>query len=213
MLEYSFSGCSWGCLFYIGCIKAIHELKKNKDCRVITCSSGCIAGISLLLNKNIDDVKKIYQIMSDDCYKCNTPIGKMSGWLRNGLEMLIKDDNEAISLNNKLTIVYTKFPSLKFIKKNIFESKEDLIKSCLASSFIPIYFTEMVFYDWQLCLDGGIINNHPILSDDTIIFGIGQNDKINIKNSIKVNIFSPPNKINHHHIIMDGYTQTKKYFK
>ena len=211
-LEFSFSGCSWGCLFYIGCIKAIYEKKLNKgNMKIICCSSGCLMGIALLLNTDINILKEIYEKLVIDCSKYSTPIGHMSKWYKNAFDKIVKNDESVKKLNNKLTIVYTKFPSMKYVKINKFKNKEDLKRKCLASSFIPFYFTDMIFEDNQLCLDGGFINNFPKLSENTITLGVTNINKKNnlcISNSISVNRFGPTIKNNQNKVILDGYNKT-----
>ena len=214
-IEISFSGCSWGCLFYIGCIKAIYEKELNKkNYKVICCSSGCLMGIALLLNTKIETLKSIYQDLVDDCSKHLTPIGNMSKWYKRAFEKIVKDDEDVKKLNNKLTIVYCLFPSMKYIKVSKFKDKDDLMRKCLASSFIPFYFTDMVFENKQLCLDGGFINNFPKLSENTITFGVTsklKNNNLSVSNSIKVNRFGPTLKENQNKVIENGYQKTLFY--
>lgn len=215
--EFSFGGCSWGCIFYIGCIKALYDLKLTNNCKVICCSAGCIAGISLLLNKDYNKLVEIYSLIAEDCRNFGSPIGNMSYLLKKALNLIITDDNCVKILNNKLTIVYTKFPSMNLKKKSFFKNKNDLIDTCLASSYIPFYFTDFKFDNYQICLDCGFINNNPILSNKTIKFGVKKpykiDSNINISNTILINIYNPPEIKNYKNIVRDGYIQTLKYFK
>lgn len=214
--EFSFGGCSWGCLYYIGCVKAIYELNYDKNCKVICCSSGCLAGIALLLKTDIETLINIYQKLTNDCLKYISPIGRMSKWYKTAFDRLIPNDEVAKSLSKRLTIVYTKFPSMEYIRKNNFTNKNDLMKSCLASSFIPFYFTEMVFDENQLCLDGGLINNYPKLSSKTISIGVvksNSNKKYpDIYNSNPVKVFGPTLSEDQEEVIQDGYKSTISYF-
>ena len=214
--EFSFGGCSWGCLYYIGCIKAIYELNLDRECKVICCSSGCLMGIALLLKTDIETLINIYQELTNDCLKYNSPMGRMTKWYKRAFERLIPNDEVAKSLSKNLTIVYTKFPSMEYIRKNNFKDKNDLMKSCLASSFIPFYFTEMVFDKNQLCLDGGFINNYPKLSSKTISIGVvksNSNKKYpDIYNSNPVKVFGPTDSQDQEKVIQDGYNSTISYF-
>ena len=121
--EFSFGGCSWGCLYYIGCIKAI-QLDLDKNCKVICCSSGCLMGIALLLKTDIETLINIYQELTSDCLKYVSPIGRMTKWYKRAFERLIPNDEiDKESLSKRLTIGYTKFPSMEYIRKIILQIK------------------------------------------------------------------------------------------
>lgn len=215
-LQVLFSGCSWGCVFYIGCIRALYEITDYNHCKIISTSSGCIAAISFLLNKDISFITKLYRKMSLKCRKHITPLGKMSGWLKEILTKLIDDDKAAIFLSNRLTVVYTDFPRMKSIYITKFNNKEHLIRICLASCFIPLYFTELIVLNkFSIGIDAGFTNKYPTLSKFTIRFGVDNslkyNTKLDVQNSIKISKFIPSNNYEQQKAINNEYYITSKF--
>lgn len=165
-MKLLFGACSFGCIYYAGIIKYIQENLPEKQIEEIhTVSSGCMAGISLLLKKDISELKNNYVNISPK----NSVFGKMSKTVENGIRELVKTDENAKYLSNKLFISYTSFPYTRKIVST-YDSLDDLVNKCLASCYIPIYFEKPIYIDNWLTLDGklttpvhidGFVSIHP----------------------------------------------------
>ena len=156
--------------------------------------------------------------MSLKCRKYVTPIGKMSGWLKEILTKIIDDNESVIFLSNRLTVVYTDFPRMKSIYITKFNNKEYLIRICLASCFIPFYFTELIVLNkLSIGIDAGFINKYATLSESTICFGVDNslkyNTKLDVQNSIKISKWIPMKISEQQKAINNGYYVTNNFFK
>ena len=54
------------------------------------------------------------------------------------------------------------------MKVSEFGSDEDLVKACLASCYIPIYYEAPVLFREQVCIDGGATDNQPTFDSSTV---------------------------------------------
>ena len=103
-----------------------------------------------------------------------TTVGQFCRYL---LHALLPEDAH-LSVKGRLHISLS---SLLPLPHNIFQSefatREDLIDAVIAAQYIPTWtFPGLCIYRNQLCVDGGVTNNLPALSKDSLCIGLDIDD-------------------------------------
>jgi len=97
------------------------------------------------------------------------PFGRMSRYLRSGLERRLPADAHLLS-KGRLYISVTEFPGFKnrLFKAELATSKQDLMQMILASCYLPLYYERPVRFQGRWYLDGCFTDNCPRLDAATI---------------------------------------------
>merc|ERR1712150_250671 len=186
------------------------ERSLDDNCRVMTSSSGCVSGIALILGHDVTKLRDIYDEMADECLAAGTPVGRMSVWLRRGLEQMVPNDEAAKRCSGRLHVAYTQLPLFTQIVKSEFRDREDLVAACLGSAFIPVYFTEVIWDGSYPRLDAGFVNNSPKLSKQTICFHPNDANS-EVHSRISIRMFSAPKLQDRDEIVRMGREDTTRY--
>ena len=152
-MKLLFGPCSFGCIYYAGVVKYLieNDIVGTGD-QVHCVSSGCIAGMSLLLQEPIESLNSYYIDATTQ-----NPFGNMSRITEKGIRSIVKTDERAVSLSGKLHVNYTRFPCFRSTC-SVFRSLDELVNICLASCYIPLYFERPIFVNYWPALDGGVVH-------------------------------------------------------
>jgi len=177
------AGCSWLLVFHIGALQCLTDLNRIDldGVRIWGSSSGSLVGAAWLCRVPREDIVQFVERMAlDSEQRLLGPVGRMSSYVRTGLEQLLPDDAHS-RLSGRLFVSISVYPLLnkegsKWISNRTvseFQSRQDLINVLLASCYIPLYYETPIrrlgSSPTEFCLDGGFTNNCPCDGDTCTI--------------------------------------------
>jgi len=205
-------GCAWGCGYYIGIFKAIREIYPNEEIKIHGCSAGALAGVYMILNISINNMKKHYLHFSTIARE-NGVIFKMVGYHKKLFSELIDNDKQIYKkINNKLTVGITQFP-LIYVKKTVWNSNEELKNDLHTSMCIPIYSSFLNKTNGYLSIDGGLSCDIHKLDSNIIKIGVIQKGYDICGNLSFNDMWFPPTEKQLNNLINKGYNDFINYTK
>ncbi|MCA9566063.1 MAG: patatin-like phospholipase family protein, partial [Myxococcales bacterium] len=164
----SFAGCSWLMIFHLGVLDHLSETYSLDQWRFAGSSSGALTAALGASGTSVWDAKRLLiELAEASRTRRLGPVGRMSGYVRDGLERTLPSDAHERA-SNRLRIGITTLPRLDVTYASQFSSRAELIDAILASCYIPIYYERPVKFRGQWCIDGGLRDNQPRFDADTI---------------------------------------------
>ncbi|KAJ1542224.1 hypothetical protein HK096_009528, partial [Nowakowskiella sp. JEL0078] len=181
----SVCGAPWMGMYDLGALKIIQTEFKDtilNESVVLGTGSGCFAALAFALKLPVAKFE-------DELFKLNQqsqngflgPIGKMLKRTRNTIDKLLEFREYHFptrlaflkSIEGRLHISVTEYPSMKNVIISKFESKEHLIDCIIASLHVPVYFENSVKVqktDGVIChINGAFSERSPVLDKFTIV--------------------------------------------
>jgi hypothetical protein len=193
-----------------------HYIKNNftfDDKKILGISAGSWAGLFLCLNKENSNecLKNIFKQINKCC-----PLHKMSSIFKKGIKKYKYSDFNISNLHIGMTDLFNKN---MYIHKH-FLSKDDCVKACIGSSFVPYltYNDLLYFYNNKCVVDGGFfyknymknIDKNKILVINSKLF----RPNYNVKGDNYIGFKKP--KMNLYDLYLLGYSNARnnhKYLK
>lgn len=215
-ISFNYSG--WDFIYYLGCIKALHELDKHlyKRVKIYVCSGGIVAG-ALFINKiNIDNFLNDLQSIIKEL-KLNINILSRIYINKNIIKILFNKYKNKIKKIKKIKISVSKFMYYKFeniIIKNL-TNINDFYIAFLQTNYIPLINGFLPLLNG--CVDGALTNNifyEKINKKNVLNFGVSTKQ---LHTDIRFNgtriAYNPPSEEEMNVSYNSGYNDTMKYFK
>ncbi len=215
-ISFNYSG--WDFIYYLGCIKALHQLDRKlyKRVKIYVCSGGIVAG-TLFINKiNIDNFLNDLQSIIKE-FKLNRKIFSRFYLNKNIFKILFDKYKKKIKKIKKIRISVSKFMYYKFeniIIKNL-TNINDFYIALLKTNYIPLI--NGIFPLLNGCVDGGLTNNlfyEKINKKNVLNFGVS---KKQLYTDIRFNgtriAYNPPCEEEMNVSYNSGYNDTMKYFE
>ncbi|XP_021266624.1 patatin-like phospholipase domain-containing protein 4 isoform X5 [Numida meleagris] len=170
-VNLSFASCGFLGIYHLGAAAALYRHGK-KLLKVVKDFAGASAGslaatVLLAVPENIEKCQQFTYEFAEEVRKLDfgaaTPGYDFMKRLREGIESILPSNAHEIA-ENRLYVSVTNVRNGKNYLFSSFDSREDLIKVLLASSFVPVYAgMKPVEYKGEKWVDGGITNGLPIL--------------------------------------------------
>ncbi|XP_054639864.1 patatin-like phospholipase domain-containing protein 4 [Dunckerocampus dactyliophorus] len=171
VVNLSFAACGFLGIYHLG---AVGAFLRHGD-KLLACLRSCagtsagalVAAVMLTAPDKVKHCKEFtYEFASDvrqQRFGALTPGYNISLKLQEGIEEMLPADAHILA-SDRLHVSLTHFRSGKNHIVSRFNSREDLIKALLASSFVPIYAGfQPVEFRGQNWIDGGFTDSLPIL--------------------------------------------------
>jgi len=160
----SFAGCGFLGIYHVGasaCLKTYApQLLENK---LFGASAGAMTAVALISGIPLEEMAR-HVISLANNYK----VLSLNVSLKESMVNLLPDDI-ASKASGRLFISMTKVPVGPNVLVSQFHSKSDLIDALLASSFVPVFSgLYPPRFRGELMMDGGISDNLPVLTGQTI---------------------------------------------
>uniref|UniRef100_A0A1I7U972 PNPLA domain-containing protein n=1 Tax=Caenorhabditis tropicalis TaxID=1561998 RepID=A0A1I7U972_9PELO len=173
LMNLSFSGCGFLCVYHAGVAAAIKEyapqLLQNK---ILGASAGSIVACGLITNVCISHATTtILKVVSQARSRTFGPLHpefNLLGIVREELEHILPP-NAYEMCTGRLVISLTRWSDHENVIIQDYESNADLIDAIMCSCFIPLYcgITPPKFRGVQY-IDGGVSDNQPIYDEHTV---------------------------------------------
>jgi hypothetical protein len=162
IVQISFAGCGGMYHYYLGIAKVIQDNFELDNVVFGGVSGGCIPGLLLLLNANIDNVHYDlnHAIIKESASSWTGSLWRYYNIMRKHIHEYLKP-NDYNKVQNKLFISLTNLDSRKNEIICSWDSNEDLINCIQCSAFIPMTFEAKLWFNHRNSryIDGGITNN------------------------------------------------------
>ncbi|ULT99409.1 hypothetical protein L3Y34_000618 [Caenorhabditis briggsae] len=173
LMNLSFSGCGFLCVYHAGVAAAIKEyapqLLQNK---ILGASAGSIVACGLITNVCISHATStILKVVSQARARTFGPLHpefNLLGIVREELEHILPE-NAYEMCTGRLVISLTRWSDHENVIIEDYRSNADLIDAIMCSCFIPLYcgITPPKFRGVQY-IDGGVSDNQPIYDEHTV---------------------------------------------
>lgn len=173
LMNLSFSGCGFLCVYHAGVAAAIKEyapqLLQNK---ILGASAGSIVACGLITNVCISHATTtILKVVSQARSRTFGPLHpefNLLGIVREELERILPP-NAYEMCTGRLVISLTRWSDHENVVIQEYNSNSDLIDAIMCSCFIPLYcgITPPKFRGVQY-IDGGVSDNQPIYDEHTV---------------------------------------------
>ncbi|KAF1762453.1 hypothetical protein GCK72_010715 [Caenorhabditis remanei] len=173
LMNLSFSGCGFLCVYHAGVAAAIKEyapqLLQNK---ILGASAGSIVACGLITNVCISHATStILKVVSQARARTFGPLHpefNLLGIVREELEHILPP-NAYEMCTGRLVISLTRWSDHENVIIEDYDSNADLIDAIMCSCFIPLYcgITPPKFRGVQY-IDGGVSDNQPIYDEHTV---------------------------------------------
>jgi hypothetical protein len=214
-ISFNYSG--WDFIYYLGCIKALHQLDKHlhKRVNIYVCSGGIVPSILFLNKINPDNfLNNLKSIIKE--LKLNNNILSRFYINKNIIKILFDKYKNKIKKIKKIKISVSKFMYYKFenIIINNLTNINDFYIALLQTNYVP--FINGFFPLLNGCVDGGLTNNifyEKINKKNVLNFGVS---KLQLYTDICFNGtrfgYDPPCEEDMNTSFNCGYNDTIKYF-
>jgi len=188
-ISFGFSGCAWLITYELGVAR---YLKTNlpqevfHSAKFTGTSSGSFIAAALATDTDLNKTRNvIHSLRKQADASWFGPFGNCSALVKKGLQEMVQPGIYK-KANDRLYISITEqghsfLPIAQNRLVSQFNSDEELVKSLLASCYIPGYYEEPVFINNKVCLDGGFSNNRPRIDARTIVVSPYSSSSANIK--------------------------------
>jgi hypothetical protein len=154
-ISFNYSG--WDFIYYLGCIKALHQLDKHlyKRVKIYVCSGGIVAGVLFINKINIDNFLNDLQSIIKEL-KLNNNILSRIYINKNIIKILFDKYKNKIKKIKKIKISVSKFMYYKFeniIIKNL-TNINDFYIALLQTNYIQLINEFLPLLNG--CVDGGL---------------------------------------------------------
>jgi len=217
-ISFNYSG--WDFIYYLGCIKALHQLDKHlyKRVKIYVCSGGIVAGILFINKMNIDNfLNELQSIIKEIKLNNNYNILSRIYLLKNIYKIIFDKYKNKINKINKIKISVSKFCYYKFkniIIKNL-TNINDFYIAFLQTNYIPLINGFLPLLNG--CVDGALTNNifyEKINKKNVLNFGVSIKQ---LYTDIRFNgtrlSYDPPSEEEMNVSYNSGYNDTMKYFE
>ena len=165
------SGCGWLIPYHIGVLKCLVDAKmilKEGDTVFSGVSGGAIVIVGFSCGLNLEDVSEMLRCASDRVRRDGRFVGRVGATLKDVLNDVLPENAHELARGKCNVGVLT--ATCKYKSFSEFESKQDLIDACLASSHIPIYMDGRFLFTWRKkrWFDGGLLDVLPPDSGEEI---------------------------------------------
>ncbi|XP_033646204.1 1-acylglycerol-3-phosphate O-acyltransferase Pnpla3-like [Asterias rubens] len=171
-MDLSFSGCGFLGIYHIGVASCFKEHAPNVIRNVSGASAGVLVGCCLVagvdFGKITDNVLRLVQKARARLLGPFHPFFDLHGYINEGLHKVLPENIHELA-SGRLFVSLTRVWDKTNTIVSEFKSKEEVIQAVLCSAFVPFY-SGMVppTFRGTKYWDGGITDNCPILSEDTV---------------------------------------------
>ncbi len=155
-------------IYHLGVLARLREQSDMSGWSFGGASSGSVVGAIAATGVDVSAARDFVVRMAKDAQRRRFgPAGKMTRYVRGGLEQLLPTDAHERA-SGRLLISITTLPRLEPLLVDRYASRCDLIRAVLASCYIPLYYERPVRFRGRFCIDGGLTDNLPKLDDATL---------------------------------------------
>lgn len=172
--SFVFEGCSWGCIFFLGLVKALRQqysVEELGGMKFGGSSSGTLASLGLCLCKSVEECLELYNELAHIGETFGV-FGLMSVYHEIVLRRwLPKHGNQYLQLQGRLHVNITRF----FNKSDIisdWQSNDDVIDALHASMHIPFYMSYIRPVRDRWGIDGGFSKNLFKIDENTVTVSV-----------------------------------------
>jgi len=165
----SFACGGWLQFYMYGVGKALQEAKLDHGVTYLGCSAGALSAVGLVLGGDFDHaINYCNETVLPSAYNRFTGLFRLSEYVTSCMELYLIENFDTTPIpKGRLQIAVTRLPFFRAEKIVVHESKEELMKSILASC-AAFPFTPIVYKKGNWYIDGGLSDFQPIEDDDTI---------------------------------------------
>eukprot|EP00601_Ochromonadales_sp_CCMP2298_P001293 CAMPEP_0173179902 /NCGR_PEP_ID=MMETSP1141-20130122/6402_1 /TAXON_ID=483371 /ORGANISM="non described non described, Strain CCMP2298" /LENGTH=354 /DNA_ID=CAMNT_0014102661 /DNA_START=260 /DNA_END=1321 /DNA_ORIENTATION=- len=166
----SFACGGWLQFYMFGVAKALQDCKLTKGVTYVGCSAGALTAVGLTLDGEFDKaITYCNEVCLPKAYGRYTGLFRLSEYVTGCMKLYLLDKFEENSPlpEGQLQIAITRLPFFTPERVLVHESKEELMKSLLASA-AAFPFSSLVKKKGNWYIDGGLSDFQPIVDADTI---------------------------------------------
>ncbi|XP_022083717.1 patatin-like phospholipase domain-containing protein 3 [Acanthaster planci] len=171
-MDLAFSGCGFLGIYHIGVASCFKEHAPNLIRNISGASAGALVACCIVADidfgKATDNVLRLVQKARSRLLGPFHPFFDLHGYMNERMHKVLPDDIHKLA-SGRLHVSLTRVWDKTNVIVSDFKSKEEVIEAVLCSAFVPCYsgLIPPTFRGTRYW-DGGISNNCPVLSPDTV---------------------------------------------